>query len=90
MLFAAAVELSSPRGLGRVRLGVIQDAGADSLQQFLLANVQPTSRIISGGWVSYPRAARGLYTLKATNVSASGRSAHEALPGVHLVFSLVK
>jgi hypothetical protein len=28
--------------------------------------------------------------LKATSVSASGRPAHEALPGVHLVFSLVK
>lgn len=90
VLFAAAVELNSPRGLGRVRLGVIQDAGADSLQQFLLANVQPGSRIISDGWVSYPKATHGLYTLKATNVSASGRPAHEALPGVHLVFSLVK
>ena len=33
VLFAAAVELNSPRGLGRVRLGVIQDAGADSLRQ---------------------------------------------------------
>jgi hypothetical protein len=35
-------------------------------------------------------AMHGLYTLKATNVSASGRPAHEALPGVHLVVSLVK
>ena len=88
--FAAAVELNSPRGLGRVRLGVITDARAESLQRFLLDNVEPGSTIVTDGWASYPKATRGLYTLKATNVTASGRPAHEALPGVHLVFSLVK
>jgi len=41
VLFAAAVELHSPRGLGRVRLGVVEDARAGSLQKFLLANVDP-------------------------------------------------
>ena len=90
VLFAAAVELNSPNGLGRARLGVIEDASAESLQQFLLASVEPGSCIVSDGWSAYPKATRGLYTLKATSVSASGRPAHEALPGVHLVFSLVK
>jgi hypothetical protein len=90
VLFAAAVELNSPKGLGRARLGVIEDASAESLQQFLLANVEPGSCIVSDGWSAYPKATRGLYTLKATSVSASGRPAHEALPGVYLVFSLVK
>ena len=88
--FAAAVELNSPKGLGRVRLGVIEDARAESLQRFLLDNVEPGSTIVTDGWASYPKATHGLYTLKATNVTASGRPAHEALPGVHLVFSLVK
>jgi len=89
-LFAAAVELNSPKGLGRARLGIIKDASAESLQQFLLGNVEPGSTIVTDGWASYPKATRGHYTLKATSVSASGRPAHEALPGVHLVFSLVK
>ena len=71
-------------------MGVIEDASAESLQQFLLASVEPGSCIVSDGWSAYPKATRGLYTLKATSVSASGRPAHEALPGVHLVFSLVK
>lgn len=90
VLFAAAVELDSPKGLGRARLGIIKDASAESLQQFLLDNVEPGSTIVTDGWASYPKATRGHYTLKATSVSASGRPAHEALPGVHLVFSLVK
>jgi ISXO2-like transposase domain len=90
VLFAAAVELNSPKGLGRARLGIIKDASAESLQQFLLDNVEPGSTIVTDGWASYPKATRGHYTLKATSVSASGRPAHEALPGVHLVFSLVK
>ena len=62
----------------------------ESLQQFLLDNVEPGSRILTDGWAAYPKAIRGHSTLKATSVSASGRPAHEALPGVHLVFSLVK
>lgn len=90
VLFAAAVEVNNPKGLGRARLGVIGDASANSVQQFLLASVEPGSRIISDGWAAYPKATRGLYTLKATSVNASGRPAHETLPGVSLVLSLVK
>ncbi len=71
ILFAAAVELNNPKGLGRVRLGVIDDSSAASLQEFLLANVEPGSRIITDGWRAYPRATQGLYTLKAINESAS-------------------
>ena len=90
VLFAAAVEVNADGGFGRARLGVIPDAGADSLREFLLANVEPGSTLVTDGWSSYPPAARGLYTLEATSVRASGRPAHEVLPGTHLVFSLVK
>ena len=45
VLFAAAVEVNSPNGFGRARLGVIKDASSASLQQFLLDNVEPGSRI---------------------------------------------
>ncbi|NQW73882.1 MAG: IS1595 family transposase [Actinobacteria bacterium] len=88
--FAAAVKVNSPSGFCRARLGVIKDASAASLQQSLLDNVEPGSCILTDGWAAYPKAIRGRYTRKATSVSASGRPAHEALPGVHLVFSLVK
>ena len=89
VLFAAAVEVQE-HGFGRVRLGVIPDAGAESLAAFLATNVEPGSCVLTDGWSAYPAAAKGRYMHKATSVAASGRAAHEVLPGVHLVFSLVK
>jgi len=41
VLFAAAVERETPKGFGRVRLGVIEDAGAQSLRGFLVDNGSP-------------------------------------------------
>ncbi|MGH2761547.1 MAG: IS1595 family transposase [Thermoleophilaceae bacterium] len=90
VLFAAAVERDAPRSFGRVRLGVIEDAGAQSLRGFLVDNVEPGALVITDGWPSYPPATEGLYTLEPTPVSGSGMEAHEVLPGAHLVFSLVK
>lgn len=57
------MELNSPRGLVRARLGIIRDASAESLQQFLLDNVEPGSTIMTDRWASYPKATRGHYTL---------------------------
>lgn len=56
----------------------------------LVANVEPSSRVITDGWSSYPKATRDLYEHKATSIADSGRPAHEVLPAVRRVFSLVK
>ena len=89
VLFAGAVEVEE-RGVGRARLGVVSDASADSLAAFLDANLEPGSCVITDGWSAYPAATKGRYTHRGTSVASSGRQAHEVLPGVHLVFSLVK
>jgi len=89
VLFAAAVELDE-NGFGRARLGVLENANADSLRDFLVQNVEPGSRIITDGWRSYPAATKDLYLHTGTSVVASGLEAHEVLPAVHRVFSLVK
>lgn len=89
VLFAGAVESNNGR-MGRVRLGLLASANAVDLRQFLIDNVEPGSRVITDGWKSYPPATRDLYRHDATSVSASGLQAHEVLPGVHRVFSLVK
>ena len=56
----------------------------------MAANVEPGSRVITDGWSAYPAATRDSYEHSATSIAASGRPAHEVLPGVHRVFSLVK
>ncbi len=89
VLFAGAVERDPQRGFGRARLAVIPDASAAGLRAFLLSNVEPGARVITDGWSSYP-AARELYEHQPTTVSSSGLAAHEVLPAVHTVFSLVK
>lgn len=89
VLFAAAVEVNE-EGFGRARLGVIPNASAASLAVFLDANVEPGSRIITDGWPAYPPAIRDRYEHTATAVAGSGLQAHEVLPAVHRVFSLVK
>lgn len=89
VLFAGAVEVEE-RGFGRARLGVIADASAESLAAFLDANVEPGSCVITDRWSAYPKATRNRYTHTGTSVAASGLQAHEVLPAVHRVFSLVK
>lgn len=42
------------------------------------------------GWSAYPKATRDRYAHRGTSVAASGLQAHEVLPAVHRVFSLVK
>src|SRR5512133_3270362 len=82
---AGAVERAGPRGFGRARLAIIQDASAPSLRTFLLENVEPGARVITDGWSSYPAATHELYEHEPTTVSASGQEAHEVLPAVHTV-----
>jgi len=89
VLFAGAVERDE-HGFGRARLSVLDNANAASLRDFLIANVEPGSRIITDGWRSYPPATRDLYEHAGTSLASSGLEAHEVLPAVHRVFSLVK
>ena len=89
VLFAGAVERDE-HGFGRARIAVLENANAQSLRGFLVANVEPGSRIITDGWRSYPPTTRDLYGHAGTSVAGSGLQAHEVLPAVHRVFSLVK
>jgi len=90
-LVAVAVELKTPKGYGRCRLGVVPDAGAESLQKFVRENIEPGSVVVTDGWPSYVGLGRsGDYKHKAINLSASESEAHEALPAVHRVASLLK
>jgi transposase-like protein len=90
-LVAVAVELKRPKGYGRCRLSVVPDAGTESLQDFVRANVERGSALVTDGWPSYVGLGRsGDYEHTAINLSASELSAHEELPAVHRVASLLK
>jgi hypothetical protein len=78
------------RGVGRIRLEVAADAGAAQLGAIVRRNVAVGERVVTDGWCGYRRLAQDGYDTVATAIHGSGVEAHEVLPGVHRVFSLVK
>lgn len=89
-LVAVAVEQAHPKGSGRCRIQVIPNAESDTLRSFLLRHIEPGSTILTDGLASYPGAAGSDYIHHSTPIKGSGMEAHELLPGVHRVASLVK
>ena len=78
-----AVEVHSPRGLGRVRMGRIPDVSAASLVPFVRYVVEPNSEIRTDGWGGYTDLPKHGYKHSKTVVADSGDPAHVAMPGVH-------
>lgn len=77
------------RGPGRIRMSVIPDVSAASLNKFVVNNVQKGVEIHTDGWSGYTDVETLGYRHLATNISASGDPAHVVMPRVHLVASLL-
>lgn len=92
VMVAGAIERApAGRGFGRARLTVIPNAEAVTLRKFITDNIAPGSTVITDALSSYPAAMQtGEYEHNPINVKRSGLKAHELLPGVHRLFSLVK
>jgi transposase-like protein len=88
-LVGVAVEVRGT-ALGRCRLAVLEDAGRRSLRRFLVERVAPGATVVTDGWPAYPTATAGLYNHEQIVLRGSGADAHEVLPRVHRVASLVK
>ena len=89
-IVAAAVErCDKKKQIGRIRLQVILDYSAYSLETFINENVQPDSIIATDSWSSYSSILKEQYHHVPTNQSKAGKD-HDSLYGVHLVASLVK
>ncbi len=90
-LVAAAIEVpKEERGFGRVRLSSLPDGSAASFREFLASSVAPGSTLLTDDWLSYRKPAQdGGYEHIPTNVAKAEQRAHEILPGVHRVFSLL-
>ena len=77
--------------IGRVRFRIISDASADELRPFIYETIKQGSTIITDGWNGYNFLSKSKdYTHEVKTVSGSGKQAHELLPHVHMVDSLVK
>ncbi len=89
-LVIVAVELLDPKGFGRVRLAVIPDASTPVLRGFLLANIEPSSTVVTDGWQPYRKAVGDDFDHVRHAIAGSGFDAHELLPAVHRVAALLK
>jgi transposase-like protein len=78
------------RRLGRLRLAVVPDVSARSLEGFLAAAVAKPATIATDGWAGYGGLAAAGYAHEPLNLAASWGDAALRLPAIHLVFGLAK
>jgi transposase-like protein len=89
-LVVVATECVGKR-IGRVRFRIIENASSDNLLPFIEDNVEQGSIVITDGWSGYaPLTEKKEYKHIPKVISGSGKQAHELLPHVHMVDSLVK
>jgi transposase-like protein len=91
-LVVIAVEMDEGRAMGRVRMHSVPDASQASLEAFIHKAVDPGAVIHTDGLGGYStaRLEKLGYGHKPINIKASGSQAHEVMPRVHLVASLLK
>ena len=87
-IVAIAAEVRG-RGPGRIRMSIIPDVSALSLNEFVLNNVQRGAEIRTDGWKGYAGIKKLGYRHMVTNISASVDPAHVVMPRVHRVASLL-
>ena len=77
--------------IGRVRFRCIDEASAENLISFIQDNISEGSTVITDGWSGYkPLQQMTAFEHNVKKISGSGNEAHELLPHVHLVVSLLK
>lgn len=78
------------RGIGRIRLRSVRDVSGASLVPFVEDAVTPGSVIHTDGWSGYDTVGQRGYQHRVTHIRRTGRLAHELLPRVHRIASLLK
>src|ERR1022692_2418566 len=71
---------------GRIRLAMIANNSAASIEAFVRANVKPGTTLLTDGHASYP----GLTDYRHDPRVVGKMAAHVVLPWIHRVFSLMK
>jgi transposase-like protein len=85
-LIVLAVEVINDKVPGRIRMQMIPDAKAVTLNTFIIDNVEPGSKVVTDGWSGYSAVSSEGFE-HAVKIMKDDKN---ALPHVHLVFSLLK
>jgi transposase-like protein len=85
-LVVLGVEVIGDKRPGRIRMAVIPDATAITLTDFIQENVEPGSKLVTDGWSGYS----GISSEGFEHTVKIMKNDKNALPRVHLVFSLLK
>ena len=77
--------------IGRVRFECIESATSENLMNFIENNIEHGSTVITDGWSGYASLSDSEnYNHVKKSISGSGLEAHELLPHVHMIDSLLK
>lgn len=87
---AVAVEVLEPKGFGRIRVRRIQAPTIDALMPFVRENVAPGTSVRTDGSAIYGQLRKEGFAHDPFVILGSKTPAHEPLPGVHRVASLLK
>jgi hypothetical protein len=85
-----AIELLEPKGFGRIRLRQVSGATKKNIEGFICDVVEPNSQICTDGSPAYSSIIDKGYSRSKTVHLGSSIPAHETMPGVHRVASLLK
>jgi transposase-like protein len=77
-------------GIGRIRIRRVMDVSGDSLISFVKEAVTSGSEVHTDGWSGYSGLVKAGYQHQVTVISHSKELAHELMPRVHIVASLLK
>ena len=90
VLVVMAVEILHPKGFGRIRIRPIDRGDKEHLMPFIRASVRPGTIIHSDGSPAYRELEENGYKHRQTVHLGSDTPAHESMPGVHRVASLLQ
>lgn len=88
-IVAVAAEKNG-NGIGRIRLRRVMDVSGESLLPFVKDAITPGSVVHTDGWRGYSGLAKAGYQHHVTVISRGTEPAHEVMPRVHMVASLLK
>jgi transposase-like protein len=88
-LVVIAAQADGP-GIGRIRMGMIPDASADSLHAFVIGCIEPGSTLHTDGWQGYSGLEKKGFQREVSAVRSTKKDASKLLPRVHRIASLLK